>query len=80
MTARHASLTSVGHSRLCGDGVGRITQPGETVNCPACRVTLNHLRQQYPERFDYQDIRPTKEQARRAAQDMVADMYGGADD
>lgn len=76
---RHASLTSLNHSRLCG-GVGRITQPGETVNCPACRATLNHLRQQYPARFDYEDIRPTKAQARQAARDMAADMMGGADD
>lgn len=72
---------------LCGSTVehlrkvpSRFTQPKEAVNCPECRVVLNHVRDRYPEHASYTDWRLTAEEQRRAAADFVADMHGGADD
>lgn len=75
----HASLMAYGGETLCGAG-GETTLPRETVNCPDCRVALNHLRHRYPEHAQYADWRLTREQERKAVEGMVADMYGGVDD
>jgi len=55
---RHAGQTSDNHpTSLCGiDGV-KCTQPGETVDCPDCRVILDHVRSTYPEHARYSDWR-----------------------
>jgi hypothetical protein len=79
---RHASN---GHGGLlCGpqqiNHRGRITRPKETVNCPDCRVVLNHIRELYPQHAGYMDWRLTAEARRQAAADFVADMCGGAND
>jgi len=65
---------------LCGADGGRLTRPKETVNCPGCRVAINHVRDRYPHHSEYTDWRLTPEQERRATQRLLADMYGGADD
>lgn len=78
---RHASKTSDRRSApLCGVVVGRTTAPKESVNCPECRVILNHVRNNYPAHAVYTDWRLTPAQARKAVDRMVADMYGGTDD
>lgn len=76
----HAGRMGDDRSALCGASTGRATRPRETVNCPTCRVILNHVRDAYPEHAEYTDWRSTPEQLRQAARDMVADMHGGADD
>lgn len=65
---------------LCGQPNGRISEPGDTVNCPSCRVTLNHIRQAFPEHAGYSHWGLSPADARRAAQDMAEDMRAGADD
>lgn len=77
---RHAGIGDLGNGRLCGDLGGRATKPQEHVNCPACRVILNHVRERYPEHAGYGDWRMTAAQAQKAALDFVADMNGGAND
>lgn len=81
---KHASRTSdhdaVSGIALCGVTDGRLTRPGQIVNCPNCRVILNHTRQQYPQHAGYGDWRLTTDQRRKAARDFVADMNGGSDD
>lgn len=85
-SVRHASRESQGSTALCGRDVGgrehRMTRPKELVNCPDCRVVLNHVRKQYPEQGGsyYGDWRLKPESEKKAARDMLADMYGGADD
>jgi hypothetical protein len=80
----HASRTSDSDTTsgiaLCGITDGRLTHPKQTVNCPNCRVILNHTRQQYPQHAGFSDWRLTSDQRRQAARDFVADMNGGADD
>lgn len=73
---RHASRMADSYS-LCGSSSGRLTKPMESVNCPTCRVILNHVRDQYPEHAEYTDWRLTKDQERQAARDMYRDLVGG---
>lgn len=81
MTTRHASQTSDRSSpSLCGASTGRTTYPKESVNCPDCRVVLNHTRRQYPQHADYGDWRLTDKERKQAAAAFVADMHGGAND
>jgi hypothetical protein len=63
-------------SSLCGLA-GRSTRPKEVVNCPTCRVILNHLRSAYPAHAEYTDWRPTKAQLAEAADAMHRDLVGG---
>jgi len=81
-TIRHASRASdyAAGIALCGVTDERLTRPKQTVNCPECRVILNHIRQHYPQHADYTDWRLTADQRRKAARDFVADMHGGSDD
>jgi hypothetical protein len=77
---RHARRMSAGGVPLCGSQTGVVTKPKEVVNCPCCRVILNYVRQTYPAHAEYTDWRLTKAELKRAAQDMAADMAGGAND
>lgn len=81
MSKVHASRTTDrGKLPLCG-GIGPMTKPNETVNCPDCRTIMNHIHQNYPLRFGgYWDIRPTRAESHAAAERLMADAYGGADD
>ena len=74
---RHAANPSGPLGFLCGASHGRATRPKETVNCPDCRVTINAIRQTYPEHAEYTDWRPTKEQEREAAEAMYRDLVLG---
>jgi hypothetical protein len=76
---RHASHPEPDRA-LCGARNGSRTRPKEQVNCPECRVILNHVRDRYPAHARYGDWRLTREQKRRATARMAADMYGGDDD
>jgi len=76
MTTRHASKLDDSKETLCGETGGRLTKPKELVNCPTCRVILNHVRGRYPEHARYGDWRLTKDQMREAAADMRRDIYG----
>lgn len=73
---RHAARMADSFS-LCGSSSGRLTKPHESVNCPTCRVILNHVRDRYPEHAGYTDWRLTKDQERQAARDMYRDLVGG---
>lgn len=81
---RHASRTSDSDTAsgiaLCGVTDGRLTRPKQTVNCPNCRVILNHVRKAYPQHAGYTDWRATAKQKREATAAFIADMHGGADD
>lgn len=77
---RHAGRMDDDRSALCGSTTGRATRPKESVNCPSCRVILNHVREVYPQHAGHTDWRSTAAQRRRAARDMAADMMGGAND
>lgn len=77
---RHASRMEGSSQSLCGSQEGRATRPKESVNCPECRVILNHVRHAYPQHAGHTDWRSTAEQRRQAARDMAADMMGGAND
>lgn len=74
---RHAACTSDEYpDALCGADDGAFTNPRETVNCPQCRVILNHVRRSFPWHAGYTDWRLTKEQARAAVSGMAADARG----
>jgi hypothetical protein len=64
-------------SPLCGATTGRATRPEESVNCPMCRVILNHVRQVYPSHAEYTDWRLTAKQRREAAESMYRDLVLG---
>jgi hypothetical protein len=77
---RHAGRMDDDRNPLCG-AQGRATRPKETVNCPDCRVILNHIRSAYPAHAEYTDWRLTKAEKARAAEDMYRDLVlGGAGD
>jgi hypothetical protein len=58
---RHASHPEPDRA-LCGARNGSRTRPKEQVNCPECRVILNHVRYRYPAHARYGDWRLTREQ------------------
>jgi hypothetical protein len=58
---RHASHPEPDRA-LCGARNGSRTRPKEQVNCPECRVILNHVRDRYPAHARYGDWRLTREQ------------------
>lgn len=74
---RHASAVDDRQLNLCSAAGGHRTKPKESVNCPACRVIMNHVRDRYPEHASYTDWRLTRDQVRQAARDMRADLVGG---
>lgn len=76
MLTRHASKLDDSREALCGEQAGRLTRPKESVNCPTCRVILNHVRARYPEHAEHYDWRLTTDQMREAAADMYRDLVG----
>jgi hypothetical protein len=73
---RHASRLDDSKQSLCGESPGYLTRPRETINCPTCRVILNHVRDRYAQ-DGYSDRRLTKDEMRQAAREMYADLVGG---
>lgn len=78
-SVKHAVIDKRGNF-LCGGISGRGTHPREHVTCAECKEALKFTAARYPERFGFVDIRPTASERKRAAQDLAADAYGGADD
>lgn len=70
----HASQSEGTRLTLCGSSTGRTTRPHEIVNCPDCRVILNHVRQNFRE---YTDWRLTRADKRSAAESMYRDLVLG---
>lgn len=71
----HATRMEDLDSFLCPSMTGRAAKPGEIVNCPECRVAINHVKRNYSE--FYANTTMTKEQKREAARDMYRDLVLG---
>jgi hypothetical protein len=71
---RHASRMEGSRQTLCGSEEGRTTRPHESVNCPDCRVVMNHVSRNYRDYFDW---RMTAKERRGAADAMYRDLVLG---
>lgn len=72
---RHATRSEDSKDTLCGKW-GKSAKPGDTVNCPDCRVAINHVQRNY-DRSTYINTTLTKEQKREAAEAMYRDLVLG---